>query len=59
MWLILASATLLARLDLSRIKAVPPPQLLAFWLAVSGSALLVMLQPRRFPAAIAAGRQPA
>ncbi len=32
--LILASATLLARLDLSRIKVVPPPQLLAFWLAL-------------------------
>ena len=32
--LILGSATLLARLDLSRIKVVPPPQLMAFWLAV-------------------------
>jgi hypothetical protein len=32
--LILGSATLLARLDLSRIKVVPPPQLTAFWLAV-------------------------
>ena len=32
--LILASATLLARLDLSRIKVVPPPQWLAFWFAV-------------------------
>ena len=32
--LILASATLLARLDLSHIKVVPPPQLLAFWLVI-------------------------
>ncbi|WP_413324347.1 hypothetical protein [Synechococcus sp. MIT S9503] len=32
--LILGSATLLARLDLSRIKVVPPPQLTAFWLGV-------------------------
>jgi hypothetical protein len=31
--LILASATLLARLDLTRIKVVPPPQVMAFWLA--------------------------
>jgi len=31
--LILASATLLARLDLTRIKVVPPPQVTAFWLA--------------------------
>ncbi len=30
--LILASATLLARLDLTRIKVVPPPQVMAFWL---------------------------
>ena len=32
--LILASATLLARLDLTRIKVVPAPQITAFWLAV-------------------------
>jgi hypothetical protein len=31
--LILASATLLARLYLTRIKVVPPPQVMAFWLA--------------------------
>ncbi|MBT67141.1 MAG: hypothetical protein CMN98_08385 [Synechococcus sp. NP17] len=31
--LILASAILLARLDLTRIKVVPPPQVTAFWLA--------------------------
>lgn len=31
--LILASATLLARLDLTRIKVMPPPQVMAFWLA--------------------------
>jgi len=32
--LILASATLLARLDLTRINVVPAPQITAFWLAV-------------------------
>jgi len=32
--LILASATLLARLDLTRIKVVPAPQIMAFWLTL-------------------------
>jgi len=32
--LILASAVLLARLDLTRIKVVPPPLVMAFWMAL-------------------------
>jgi len=32
--LILASAVLLARLDLTRIRVVPSPQVMAFWMAV-------------------------
>ena len=54
--LILASAALLARLDLTRIKVVPPPQLMACWLAalVLGGIWLGQDLPNPLASAIAA-----
>ena len=56
--LILASATLLARLDLTRIKVVPPPQVMAFWLAALVLVGIWLGQdlPNPFASAVAAVR---